>query len=188
MIKKIVFLAFYLSLALIMTIGQLGIIRIGIVSFNIVTVLLVVMIIHMRKWGILMGVYIGFGSWFASLIYGSLLFVYFDIAVLPRILVGVVLYFIYLALGKLNILKVAILGFLAAFLNTTFVSAFIFLHNAISPLSFFEKNLNNNPFVFWISVIWINATVEFLAIPVASVALWPLANYLNKKTFSNLGY
>lgn len=116
----------------------------------------------------------------AALLYGRILFIYFDIAFLPRLLVGALIGVIVIKIKKITIWKALFLGLLAAIANTVLVTAFLFLHNAISTIAFIGESLKG--FVFWVSLISVNALVELLVLGALSMFLFKFYIYLCNKT------
>ncbi|MFL1037730.1 ECF transporter S component, partial [Mycoplasmopsis synoviae] len=102
-----------------------------------------------------------------AFLYGRILFIYFDIAFLPRLLVGALIGVIVIKIKKITIWKTLFLGLLAALANTVLVTAFLFLHNAISRIAFIGESLKG--FVFWVSLISVNALVELLVLGALSM-------------------
>ncbi|MFL1059678.1 ECF transporter S component, partial [Mycoplasmopsis synoviae] len=81
---------------------------------------------------------------------------------------------------KITIWKALFLGLLAALPNTVLVTAFLFLHNAISTIAFIGESLKG--FVFWVSLISVNALVELLVLGGLSMFLFKFYIYLCNKT------
>ncbi|TNK93202.1 ECF transporter S component, partial [Mycoplasmopsis pullorum] len=164
--QQIVYLSIYFALTLILTlIPNVGLIQIGVVSINLATLIIPLMVVHLRKLGILSGLFVGAGSFLAAIFYGKALFIYPDVSVLPRVLVGIAIYFIYEFLGKINFWKALVLGFSSAFLNTLFVSIFLLLHNWVFPFDFFA-NQSVNPIKFWFILILPNIIAEPIALTI----------------------
>ncbi|TNK81653.1 ECF transporter S component [Mycoplasmopsis pullorum] len=178
--QQIVYLSIYFALTLILTlIPNVGLIQIGVVSINLATLIIPLMVVHLRKLGILSGLFVGAGSFLAAIFYGKALFIYPDVSVLPRVLVGIAIYFIYEFLGKINFWKALVLGFSSAFLNTLFVSIFLLLHNWVFPFDFFA-NQSVNPIKFWFILILPNIIAEPIALTILVGLMTPLFVYFEK--------
>ncbi|MGP1451315.1 MAG: hypothetical protein ACTTJO_00880 [Metamycoplasmataceae bacterium] len=94
------------------------------------------------------GLGFGFSSWLVAIIYGfSIRYQYFDIAVLPRIINALIIYFLYLIFRFKNKPKIQVfifLSILATILNVVLtVSATYLRHNLIKPIP------TVLPFKFW---------------------------------------
>lgn len=192
-INYFIIIAFYLALIIIFTFTPYtGYIRILFLDFTTLPVFIVLATVHIgRLGGTLAGTFIGFGSLFLAYAYGdpSGLFYNIDIAIVPRFLAGLIVSNItYYALKKdykfiYKLIVFAICAALTAIFNTTLVSAFIFLHNYITPFDW----LNNNPNIlyFWVALIWVNFLFEILVAVIIGTALFRLMLFMNSK-HSNL--
>ncbi|AAZ43430.2 ECF transporter S component [Mycoplasmopsis synoviae] len=181
-IKRIAYFGMYLGIILgLSLIPYIGLITIGPVSINIITIVIIIASFHLGFFGgLASGAFVGLGSFLAALLYGRILFIYFDIAFLPRLLVGALIGVIVIKIKKITIWKALFLGLLAALANTVLVTAFLFLHNAISTIAFIGESLKG--FVFWVSLISVNALVELLVLGALSMFLFKFYIYLCNKT------
>lgn len=171
----IAYLAFWLSLFILFTFSNIGIIPLGPVSLNLVTFLLVLCCAHLGfRGGFWGGVFLGCCSFFAAIVFGRVLFQYPLISVLPRILLGLVVFLLMNIaentikkiklkstkksfVGAMTILIYFFVGSFSALANTLLVTAGVFLQQG-----FFGDNLF--PFDEWVLLVWINAVLEFFAI------------------------
>lgn len=176
MVKKIAYCSIYIAIIATMSfVPFIGYISIGPVAITIIPIAVVIATLHMGFIGALTSsLAMGVCSLIASFVFGDPLQAFYwpDISVLPRFLMGMGVYLICRIIGKMNLWKASIVGILGAFLNTLFVTAFLFLHN-----EFHKINLPGD-FIWWIYAIYINALVEISVTGVASSVIWPLVKIL----------
>ncbi|MFL1059857.1 ECF transporter S component, partial [Mycoplasmopsis synoviae] len=81
-IKRIAYFVMYLGIILgLSLIPYIGLITIGPVSINIITIVIIIASFHLGFFGgHASGAFVGLGSFLAALLYGRILFIYFDIA------------------------------------------------------------------------------------------------------------
>ncbi|ADE19626.1 ECF transporter S component [Mycoplasma crocodyli] len=177
MIRKIVFASIYVAMILTFSlIPFLGYITIGVVAISIIPFFVVVATVHLGFLGAsTSSITFGLGSLFAALVQGDPYFIFPDLSVLPRILVGLVVYLVYKLLRDPNWWKVLILGIIAPISNTIFVTIALYIHHSFAPISWLG-NIN-----VWLVAIWLNVVVEIIACAVISTALWPAVYHLRKK-------
>lgn len=179
MIKKIVFSGIYLALIIIFTAVPLNI---GIVSITLNTLILAVATLHLGFWGAgVISFFWGLMAWIYSLagLDPSGLFIFPDVSFLPRILTGLGVAFIYFLVKfqKPKFWKAAIIAVSTVLLNTTFVTIFIFLHQAI----FGFPGFHINGLWVWITLIYLNFIFEMGLTICLTLAAFPLIVYLRKK-------
>ncbi|EFF41141.1 ECF transporter S component [Mycoplasmopsis alligatoris] len=177
MIKKITYCAIYVALIMMMSlVPWLGYIKIGVIHISTIPFIVVVATLHMGFIGAFTaGLTFGIGSLIASIVFGEPTFIYPDLSVLPRILVGLLVYLFYKLLGKPNIYKAVVLGILCPVFNTLLVTVFLFIHHSVAPISWLT-NLKA-----WIILIWLNFIVEVAFSAIVVGALWPAVKYFRNK-------
>ncbi|PAK20975.1 hypothetical protein CJJ23_04510 [Mycoplasmopsis agassizii] len=180
-IKTWIYLAFYLALILILSfIPYTGYIKLGLIDFTTLPIIMVVASLHLGwSGGSIVGFAIGLGALIAAHTRGdaSGMFYFPDVSVLPRFLTGLIVGLTSQLLIKerfknvVKVINIMILGALAVLLNTTLVTAFIFLHNAIAPFQF----LNSVTLLIWLGFIYVNFIVEIIF---ALILAWYLASFM----------
>ncbi|QDY87592.1 ECF transporter S component [Mycoplasma anserisalpingitidis] len=190
-IKDIAYLAIYFALILILSLVPfLGLIQVFSVSINLLTIIIVIATFHLGLRGSLFSaLFVGIGSFISALVYGKALFIFADIAIIPRFLLGLVSYFIYLAFRKkVNVISIFINTFVTVLSNSILVTGMLFIHHSIVKIDFIQN------FIVWISLIWINVLVEVIVLPILSILLFKFIKFLHNKrveelkNFSNIYY
>ncbi|UUM19873.1 MULTISPECIES: hypothetical protein [unclassified Mycoplasma] len=125
------------------------------------------------KGAIFGGLFLGFCSFFGAMTFGSILFIYPLISILPRFVLGFIVYWLCYQARKmidyaskkrkknLWVIKLTcyfLVGALSALANTVFVTFGLFLHKLIFGLE------SIGSFEIWIGLIWIQAIFELLSI------------------------
>ncbi|AKA50148.1 hypothetical protein VO56_02785 [Mycoplasmopsis gallinacea] len=184
MVRKITYLSIYFAIVLLLSlVPNLGYISLGDISITFAPIIIIIGCYHLEKLGASIGFMIGLGSFIAALVFGRILFVFPDISIISRLLLGIIVYLIIKVLGKPKLWKTAIIGMATPLLNTFLVSAFILIHNEISDLNIGLTVKG------WLTLIWINATAEFIFITIATLLLHPFLVYLyNQKPFTSKNY
>ncbi|UUD36089.1 ECF transporter S component [Mycoplasmopsis citelli] len=171
----VVYLAMWLSLFILLTFTRTGVIPLGPVSLNLITFLVILMGIHLGfKGSFFGGIFLGLCSFFGALTFGSFLFIYPLISILPRFILGFFVYFLCKIAQKIVIsyvdaknqnraFKVKLIsyffvGAFSALGNTIFVSIGLFTHKLIFGLEAIGS------LKAWLSLIWIQALFEFVSI------------------------
>lgn len=182
-IKDIAYLAIYFALILILSLVPfLGLIQVFSVSINLLTIIIVIATFHLGLRGSLFSaLFVGIGSFISALVYGKALFIFADIAIIPRFLLGLVSYFIYLAFRKkVNVISIFINTFVTVLSNSILVTGMLFIHHSIVKIDFIQN------FIVWISLIWINVLVEVIVLPILSILLFKFIKFLHKKRVEEL--
>lgn len=182
-IKDIAYLAIYFALILILSLVPfLGLIQVFSVSINLLTIIIVIATFHLGLRGSLFSaLFVGIGSFISALVYGKALFIFADIAIIPRFLLGLVSYFIYLAFRKkVNVISLFINTFVTVLSNSILVTGMLFIHHSIVKIDFIQN------FIVWISLIWINVLVEVIVLPILSILLFKFIKFLHNKRVEEL--
>lgn len=182
-IKDIPYLAIYFALILILSLVPfLGLIQVFSVSINLLTIIIVIATFHLGLRGSLFSaLFVGIGSFISALVYGKALFIFADIAIIPRFLLGLVSYFIYLAFRKkVNVISIFINTFVTVLSNSILVTGMLFIHHSIVKIDFIQN------FIVWISLIWINVLVEVIVLPILSILLFKFIKFLHNKRVEEL--
>ncbi|QDY86979.1 ECF transporter S component [Mycoplasma anserisalpingitidis] len=182
-IKDIAYLAIYFALILILSLVPfLGLIQVFSVSINLLTIIIVIATFHLGLRGSLFSaLFVGIGSFISALVYGKALFIFADIAIIPRFLLGLVSYFIYLAFRKkVNVISIFINTFVTVLSNSILVTGMLFIHHSIVKIDFIQN------FIVWISLIWINVLVEVIVLPILSILLFKFIKFLHNKRVEEL--
>lgn len=182
-IKDIAYLAIYFALILILSLVPfLGLIQVFSVSINLLTIIIVIATFHLGLRGSLFSaLFVGIGSFISALVYGKALFIFADIAIIPRFLLGLVSYFIYLAFRKkVNVISIFINTFVTVLSNSILVTGMLFIHHSIVKIDFIQN------FIVWISLIWINVLVEVIVLPILSILLFKFIKFLYNKRVEEL--
>lgn len=141
-IKDIAYLAIYFALILILSLVPfLGLIQVFSVSINLLTIIIVIATFHLGLRGSLFSaLFVGIGSFISALVYGKALFIFADIAIIPRFLLGLVSYFIYLAFRKkVNVISIFINTFVTVLSNSILVTGMLFIHHSIVKIDFIQN-------------------------------------------------
>ncbi|WP_051616725.1 hypothetical protein [Mycoplasmopsis sturni] len=172
-ITKLVYLSFYFALILLLSFTNIGLIQIGPIAINLVTFILIISAAHLGFWGSFFGgIMLGMASFLSALAFGRILFSYPDIAILPRLILGV-LVFIYVKIAETLVFKkfrknsnlfrfwiktlvFVFVGILTAATNTFLVTVVIFIHKALFRLDAIGS------IEFWLALIWVNALLELI--------------------------
>lgn len=182
-IKDIAYLAIYFALILILSLVPfLGLIQVFSVSINLLTIIIVIATFHLGLRGSLFSaLFVGIGSFISALVYGKALFIFADIAIIPRFLLGLVSHFIYLAFRKkVNVISIFINTFVTVLSNSILVTGMLFIHHSIVKIDFIQN------FIVWISLIWINVLVEVIVLPILSILLFKFIKFLHNKRVEEL--
>lgn len=182
-IKDIAYLAIYFALILILSLVPfLGLIQVFSVSINLLTIIIVIATFHLGLRGSLFSaLFVGIGSFISALVYGKALFIFADIAIIPKFLLGLVSYFIYLAFRKkVNVISIFINTFVTVLSNSILVTGMLFIHHSIVKIDFIQN------FIVWISLIWINVLVEVIVLPILSILLFKFIKFLHNKRVEEL--
>ncbi|UCU26696.1 ECF transporter S component [Mycoplasma anserisalpingitidis] len=182
-IKDIAYLAIYFALILILSLVPfLGLIQVFSVSINLLTIIIVIATFHLGLRGSLFSaLFVGIGSFISALVYGKALFIFADIAIIPRFLLGLVSYFIYLSFRKkVNVISIFINTFVTVLSNSILVTGMLFIHHSIVKIDFIQN------FIVWISLIWINVLVEVIVLPILSILLFKFIKFLHNKRVEEL--
>lgn len=182
-IKDIAYLGIYFALILILSLVPfLGLIQVFSVSINLLTIIIVIATFHLGLRGSLFSaLFVGIGSFISALVYGKALFIFADIAIIPRFLLGLVSYFIYLAFRKkVNVISIFINTFVTVLSNSILVTGMLFIHHSIVKIDFIQN------FIVWISLIWINVLVEVIVLPILSILLFKFIKFLHNKRVEEL--
>lgn len=182
-IKDIAYLAIYFALILILSLVPfLGLIQVFSVSINLLTIIIVIATFHLGLRGSLFSaIFVGIGSFISALVYGKALFIFADIAIIPRFLLGLVSYFIYLSFRKkVNVISIFINTFVTVLSNSILVTGMLFIHHSIVKIDFVQN------FIVWISLIWINVLVEVIVLPILSILLFKFIKFLHNKRVEEL--
>lgn len=182
-IKDIAYLAIYFALILILSLVPfLGLIQVFSVSINLLTIIIVIATFHLGLRGSLFSaLFVGIGSFISALVYGKALFIFADIAIIPRFLLGLVSYFIYLSFRKkVNVISIFINTFVTVLSNSILVTGMLFIHHSIVKIDFVQN------FIVWISLIWINVLVEVIVLPILSILLFKFIKFLHNKRVEEL--
>lgn len=182
-IKDIAYLAIYFALILILSLVPfLGLIQVFSVSINLLTIIIVIATFHLGLRGSLFSaLFVGIGSFISALVYGKALFIFADIAIIPRFLLGLVSHFIYLAFRKkVNVISIFINTFVTVLSNSILVTGMLFIHHSIVKIDFVQN------FIVWISLIWINVLVEVIVLPILSILLFKFIKFLHNKRVEEL--
>ncbi|WP_406615838.1 hypothetical protein ACJA25_00980 [Mycoplasmopsis hyopharyngis] len=137
--RMAIYLGFYLLTIIVPFISFIPIVP-KIVTITYLPFVMVFAICHLGVFGALIsGFGFGLSSWFVAIIYGfSIRYQYFDIAVMPRLLNAVVVYFLYLVLkfkSNPRLWKFILLSLIATILNVVLtVSATFFRHHFIGQI------------------------------------------------------
>lgn len=182
-IKDITYLAIYFALILILSLVPfLGLIQVFSVSINLLTIIIVIATFHLGLRGSLFSaLFVGIGSFISALVYGKALFIFADIAIIPRFLLGLFSYFIYWAFRKkVNVISIFINTFVTVLSNSILVTGMLFIHHSIVKIDFIQN------FIVWISLIWINVLVEVIVLPILSILLFKFIKFLHNKRVEEL--
>lgn len=182
-IKDIAYLAIYFALILIFSLVPfLGLIQVFSVSINLLTIIIVIATFHLGLRGSLFSaLFVGIGSFISALVYGKALFIFADIAIVPRFLLGFVSYFIYWVFRKkVSIISVFVNTFVTVLFNSILVTAMLFIHHSIVKIDFIKN------FVVWINLIWINVLVEVIVLPILSILLFKFIKFIHNKRVEEL--
>lgn len=182
-IKDIAYLAIYFALILILSLVPfLGLIQVFSVSINLLTIIIVIATFHLGLRGSLFSaLFVGIGSFISALVYGKALFIFADIAIIPRFLLGLVSYFIYWSFRKkVNVISIFINTFVTVLSNSILVTGMLFIHHSIVKIDFIQN------FIVWISLIWINVLVEVIVLPILSILLFKFIKFLHNKRVEEL--
>lgn len=182
-IKDIAYLAIYFALILIFSlIPFLGLIQVFSVSINLLTIIIVIATFHLGLRGSLFSaLFVGIGSFISALVYGKALFIFADIAIVPRFLLGFVSYFIYwIFRKKVSIISVFANTLVTVLFNSILVTAMLFIHHSIVKIDFIKN------FVVWINLIWINVLVEVIVLPILSILLFKFIKFIHNRRVEEL--
>lgn len=182
-IKDIAYLAIYFALILIFSLVPfLGLIQVFSVSINLLTIIIVIATFHLGLRGSLFSaLFVGIGSFISALVYGKALFIFADIAIVPRFLLGFVSYFIYWVFRKkVSIISVFVNTFVTVLFNSILVTTMLFIHHSIVKIDFIKN------FVVWINLIWINVLVEVIVLPILSILLFKFIKFIHNKRVEEL--
>ncbi|QDY88101.1 ECF transporter S component [Mycoplasma anserisalpingitidis] len=182
-IKDIAYLAIYFALILIFSLVPfLGLIQVFSISINLLTIIIVIATFHLGLRGSLFSaLFVGIGSFISALVYGKALFIFADIAIVPRFLLGFVSYFIYWVFRKkVSIISVFVNTFVTVLFNSILVTAMLFIHHSIVKIDFIKN------FVVWINLIWINVLVEVIVLPILSILLFKFIKFIHNKRVEEL--
>ncbi len=95
--------------------------------------------------------------------------------IVPRIILGFLIYSICKLLGKISLWKAILLTICTVILNTTLISAFVFIVSLYNNI--FDKG-----FYFWISLIYVNFLIELLISIILIINCYKIIIYImNKK-------
>ncbi|MBU4690459.1 hypothetical protein KQ874_01990 [Mycoplasma sp. ES3157-GEN-MYC] len=134
LIYHIVCLAVYLAFFLIAGVSVfLGYIPFGPTQLTYLPLIVAIATVHLGFNGSLIsGLGFGFSSFIAAFILGVIKYQNFDLSVIPRVMMSLVVYLIYILINMKNkpkMWKFLILILAATFLNTTFVLGSQYFHN-----------------------------------------------------------
>ena len=177
-IQEIATLAIYLSVMLVLTfVPYTGYLNIGPIAITLLPVFISIATWHAGwKGGMVTSLAFGFGSYFKSLAgMGSPLFINFpELAIVPRILMGIAMGLIVKSLGEIKVWKTVLTGGLAVLLNTLFVTAWYFF------MKFYRDQSDLKTFSVWMYLIYVNFLVELSVGIALGLVTSKLTKYLRK--------
>lgn len=181
-IKIITIIAFYLAIFLLLTfIPFTGYLSLSVFNITTLPILVAFATYHLGFIGsVTAALGFGVGSFFRALSIGdaSQLLLFPDISILARFLMGISLYLVFKLMGSKKAWKFYILSGLSVIFNTFWVTAMIFIHNAIIEIPSFQ----NRTIIVWLTLIYINFIIEFI---VAIILAFPF--FILYKAFETNG-
>lgn len=194
-IKKIVFCAILIGIMFVFAWTPLGMIPLGFVSPTTVFIPVAIGIIVLDDWrySLALGTFFGVVSWIRAMVPAGVLDIYFAnpiVSILPRSLMGIVVYFLYQFIKKIksNALRFSITGGLVALFNTIFTisSLSIVYYNELTKF-LLENNMNWGGWLFGVIVL-LNMIPEILLGAISSGMICKVLNkivFLNTRTIDN---
>lgn len=148
-----------------------GFMSIGIISFTIIPVVIAFATYHQKLAGaILTSILFGLGSFILAMagITHSILFTRPEIAILPRVILGLLVWAISLLLGTLKFWKFVLLTVCTVLLNTSLVTGFMFM------TSLYDAQVRDvaKTLWLWLALIWLNFTFEISVAVILSFGLF----------------
>ncbi|WP_129646704.1 hypothetical protein [Mycoplasmopsis maculosa] len=187
-LMDLVFLSVYIAwFFLSAVIPYVGYINLGHTQITFLSLLVPIATFHLGiKGNLISGLGFGLSSFTLAFILGATKYTYFDISVLPRIEMALVIYGFSWAFGifkKPKMWKIGILAFLASFFNIFFVLSAQYIREAINPESLGKNGVP--PIHLWIITHPINLTVEPIVCIIIACSIFPLIKYLKNKYQGN---
>ncbi|UUD35129.1 hypothetical protein NPA07_04975 [Mycoplasmopsis caviae] len=181
-------LAFYLAWFFAsIFVPYLGFISLGPTQITFLSFIVVFATFHLGFIGSFScGLGFGLSSMFAAYILGVVKYQYFDISVLPRLLMSLIVYALYIVLNvkkEIRIWKFILIAIIAAILNISLTLSFQHLHNKL-----FGNLKNLLPIKEWIITHPINITCEPLMCGFLATSVYPLVRFLRKKYIQRSQY
>ncbi|AWX70042.1 ECF transporter S component [Mycoplasmopsis anatis] len=177
-IKDISYISIYFSIILIFSLVPfLGLVQVFSVSINLLTIIIVIATFHLGiKGSLFTALFVGLGSFISALIYGKPLFIFPDISIISRFMLGFISYFIYWVFRKkVTIFSVYINTFVTVLFNSVLVTTVLFIHHSIAKIDFIQN------FRVWVSLIWLNVVIEISILPILGILLFKFIKFIHDK-------
>ena len=155
-IRQLTHLSAYVAIIFILSfVPYTGYITVGTISITTIPFIIAMATYHLGFRGAITTAFtFGITSYLVALQIGSVIFVDPVVSIVPRFLLGFVIYGIYKLLGKFKTWKYVLLVSSTVIMNTVLVTTFIFISSTYYNDSF------KGSFYFWLTLIYINFIVE----------------------------
>lgn len=180
-IKNIAYISIYISLIIILSFTpQTGYIIAGPITITTIPIIITISTYHL-----------GFkGAFSTSLAFGVFSYIVSIttvpspladpvLLIVPRFLLGIIVWSISLMLGKVKIWKYIILAFITVLFNTLLITTFVFIVSSYNHI--FKGSL-----MFWITLIYVNFFIELGVAIFLSIATFPLIKHFMLVSKSDL--
>lgn len=155
--KDVTVLSMYVAIMAIMSfVPYVGYWTIGTISITTIPFIIPISGYHKGIKGIMTtSITFAVTSYLAAIEFGNIIFLDPVVAIVPRLILGILIAIIYKLLGEYKVWKLILLTALTIILNTALVTAFIFIS------SLYYQDAFKGSFKFWLTLIYINFIVEF---------------------------
>lgn len=177
-IREITNLSIYVAIIIFLSFTpQTGYITIGTISITIIPIVITLATFHLGfKGALASSLSFGIFSYIVSITIVPSPLADPVLLIVPRFLLGIIIWSIWKYLGENKLWKFVLLASLTVFFNTVLITGFLFVVNSYNEL--IRVSIET-----WIVLIYINFFVELTVAIILSLPLYKLVDYLRSKNF-----
>ena len=174
--KSIAFLSIYVSLIIALSfIPQTGYIIAGPIAITTIPIIIVIATYHLGFLGSLAtSISFGIFSYIVSITVVPSPIADPVLLITPRIILGIIVWSIYKALGQIKLWKFILMSFLTCLFNSSLVTSFVFIVSSYN-------HIYKGSFYLWMTLIYINFFVEVGVAIFLSIIVYKLVIHLSEK-------
>ena len=176
-VRKITFAAVYVALITTLSfIPQVGYVRIGVIAFTTIPIFIAIATYHLGLLGVLSTSFtFGILAYIMSITLSPSPIADPVLMIVPRILLGLIIFGVYKLLGELSFWKLILLANLTVIFNTILFTVFLYI------VSSYRGNFFSGSLYFWITLIYINFFAELGIAIGLGILLYPITRYLKDR-------